>query len=104
MLDPVMFTGGVYKHDLVTELIEDLGGYLLQKNVTQSEIILLMLVPHDDMPVLEALNKELRGKLERAPSRERRSPSSPRPSPSITSPTRPATSPSTCGGTGPRAT
>ena len=27
MLDPVMFTGGVYKHDLVTELIEDLGGY-----------------------------------------------------------------------------
>ncbi|KQC16206.1 MAG: methanogenesis marker 7 protein [Methanothrix sp.] len=67
MLDPVMFTGGVYKHDLVTELIEDLGGYLLQKNVTQSEIILLMLVPHDDMPVLEALNKELRGKLERAP-------------------------------------
>jgi len=67
MLDPVMFTGGVYKHDLVTELIEDLGGYLLQKNVTQSEIILLMLVPHEDMPVLEALTKELRGKLERAP-------------------------------------
>jgi putative methanogenesis marker protein 7 len=67
MLDPVMFTGGVYKHDLVTELIEDLGGYLLQKNVTQSEIILLMLIPHEDMPVLEALTKELRGKLERAP-------------------------------------
>jgi putative methanogenesis marker protein 7 len=67
MLDPVMFTGGVYKHDLVTELIEDLGGYLLQKNVTQSEIILLMLVPHEDMLVLEALTKELRGKLERAP-------------------------------------
>jgi putative methanogenesis marker protein 7 len=67
MLDPVMFTGGVYKHDLVTELIEDLGGYLLQKNVTQSEVILLMLVPHDDMPVLEALTKELKGKLERAP-------------------------------------
>jgi putative methanogenesis marker protein 7 len=67
MLDPVMFTGGVYKHDLVTELIEDLGGYLLQKNVTQSEIILLMLVPHEDMPVLEALAKELKGKLERAP-------------------------------------
>lgn len=67
MLDPVMFTGGVYKHDLVTELIEDLGGYLLQKNVTQSEVILLMLVPHEDMKVLEALTKELKGKLERAP-------------------------------------
>ncbi len=67
MLDPVMFTGGVYKHDLVTELVEDLGGYLLQKNVTQSEVILLMLVPHEDMQVLEALTKELKGKLERAP-------------------------------------
>ncbi|MDF0589604.1 methanogenesis marker 7 protein [Candidatus Methanocrinis natronophilus] len=67
MLDPVMFTGGVYKHDLVTELVEDLGGYLLQKNVTQSEVILLMLVPHEDLPILEALAKELRGKLERAP-------------------------------------
>ncbi len=67
MLDPVMFTGGVYKHDLVTELIEDLGGYVLQKNVAQSEVILLMLVPHEDMPALEDLTKELRGKLERAP-------------------------------------
>jgi putative methanogenesis marker protein 7 len=67
MLDPVMFTGGVYKHDLVTELIEDLGGYVLQKNVAQSEVILLMLVPHEDMLVLEDLTKELRGKLERAP-------------------------------------
>ena len=67
MLDPVMFTGGVYKHDLVMELVEDLGGYLLQKNVTQSEVILLMLIPHEDLPLLEALTKELRGKLERAP-------------------------------------
>ena len=24
MLEPVMFTGGLYKHDLVLELVEDL--------------------------------------------------------------------------------
>ena len=42
MLEPVMFTGGLYKHDLVLELVEDLGGYILQKNVTQTEIILLL--------------------------------------------------------------
>ena len=30
-----MFTGGIYKHDLVMEPVEDLGGYILQKNVTQ---------------------------------------------------------------------
>jgi putative methanogenesis marker protein 7 len=67
MLEPVMFTGGVYKHDLVIELVEDLGGYILQKNVTQSEVILLMLVPTEDMETLKALTKELRGELVRAP-------------------------------------
>ncbi|MDM7934201.1 MAG: methanogenesis marker 7 protein [Methanothrix sp.] len=67
MLEPVMFTGGVYKHDLVMELVEDLGGYVLQKNVTQSEVILLLLIPSEDMPVLEALTSELRGELVRAP-------------------------------------
>jgi putative methanogenesis marker protein 7 len=67
MLDPVMFTGGVYKHDLVIEMVEDLGGYILQKNVAQSEVILLILIPSEDTPVLEALVKELRGELVRAP-------------------------------------
>ncbi len=67
MLEPVMFTGGVYKHDLVMELVDDLGGYILQKNVTQSEVILLLLVPSEDMPTLQALSKELRGELVRAP-------------------------------------
>jgi putative methanogenesis marker protein 7 len=67
MLEPVMFTGGVYKHDLVIELVEDLGGYVLQKNVAQSEVILLLLVPTEDMPALQALIKELRGELVRAP-------------------------------------
>jgi len=67
MLEPVMFTGGLYKHDLVIELVEDLGGYVLQKNVTQTEIILLILIPSEDMPVLQALTSELRGELVRAP-------------------------------------
>ncbi|MFB3765986.1 MAG: methanogenesis marker 7 protein [Methanotrichaceae archaeon] len=67
MLEPVMFTGGVYKHDLVMELVDDLGGYILQKNVAQSEVILLLLVPSEDMQTLEALSKELRGELQRAP-------------------------------------
>lgn len=67
MLEPVMFTGGIYKHDLVIEMVEDLGGYILQKNVAQSEVILLMLVPSEDIQALEALIKELRGELVRAP-------------------------------------
>ena len=67
MLEPVMFTGGLYKHDLVVELVEDLGGYVLQRNLTQTEIILLILVPSEDMAALQALAKELRGELVRAP-------------------------------------
>ncbi len=67
MLEPVMFTGGLYKHDLVLELVEDLGGYILQKNVTQTEIILLLLVPSEDMNALEILSRDLRGELVRAP-------------------------------------
>jgi len=67
MLEPVMFTGGLYKHDLIVELVEDLGGYILQKNVTQSEIILLILVPSEDKVALDSLAKELRGELVRAP-------------------------------------
>jgi putative methanogenesis marker protein 7 len=67
MLEPVMFTGGLYKHDLIVELVEDLGGYILQKNVTQSEIILLILVPSEDKAALESLAKDLRGEVVRAP-------------------------------------
>ncbi len=67
MLEPVMYIGGVYKHNHLVELVEDLGGYILQKNVMQSEVVLLMLVPLDDMAVVEAKAKELLGKLTRAP-------------------------------------
>ncbi|MDD5473350.1 MAG: methanogenesis marker 7 protein [Candidatus Methanoperedens sp.] len=67
MLEPVKYVGGVYKHNHLVELVEDLGGYILQKNVMQTEVVLLMLVPINDMPVVEAKAKELLGKLTRAP-------------------------------------
>ncbi len=67
MLEPVKYVGGVYKHNHLLELVEDLGGYILQKNVMQTEVVLLMLVPINDMPVVEAKAKELLGKLTRAP-------------------------------------
>jgi putative methanogenesis marker protein 7 len=67
MLEPVMYVGGVYKHNQLVELVEDLGGYILQKNVMQSEVVLLMLVPLNDMAIVEAKAKELLGKLTRAP-------------------------------------
>ncbi len=67
MLEPVKYVGGVYKHNHLLELVEDLGGYILQKNIMQTEVVLLMLVPINDMPIVEAKARELLGKLTRAP-------------------------------------
>jgi putative methanogenesis marker protein 7 len=67
MFEPVMYTGGVYKHGQIVELVEDLGGYILQKNIMQTEVVLLMLVPLVDMSIVEAKAAELLGKLTRAP-------------------------------------
>ncbi len=67
MLEPIMYEGGVFKHNLVIELIEDLGGYVLQTNYMQTEVMIQMLCPHEDISMLEDLAKELRAKITRAP-------------------------------------
>ncbi len=67
MLEPLMYTGGVYRHDELVELVEDLGGHVLQKNVMQLEVVLLILVPVDDIAVLEQMAAEILGTIERAP-------------------------------------
>jgi len=67
MLEPMMYVGGAYKHSQLIELVEDLGGYILQKNIMQSEVVLLMLVPINDLVIVEKKSKDLLGKLTRAP-------------------------------------
>lgn len=62
-----MYIGGAYKHSQLIELVEDLGGYILQKNIMQSEVVLLMLVPINDLAMVEKKSKDLLGKLTRAP-------------------------------------
>src|SRR4030066_2089282 len=67
MFEPMMYTGGVYKHGQIAELVEDLGGYILQKNIMQTEVVLLILVPIEDMAIVEAKAAEILGELTRAP-------------------------------------
>lgn len=67
MLEPIMYEGGVFKHNLVIELIEDLGGYVLQTNFMQTEVMIQMLCPHADISMVEDLAKELRARITRAP-------------------------------------
>ena len=49
ILLPYLYTGGVYKHGLLIELLEDLGGYIIQKVVTGTEVNLIMLIPEKDV-------------------------------------------------------
>ncbi|KAF5410318.1 MAG: hypothetical protein C5S43_04935 [Candidatus Methanocomedens sp.] len=67
MLEPMMYEGGVYKHNLLVELVEDLGGYILQKNIMQTEVIMIMLVPMKDTSLVEDMTRKLLGELTRAP-------------------------------------
>lgn len=67
MLEPLMYTGGVYRNDELMELIEDLGGHVLQQNVMQLEVVLLILVPADDIQTVEHKAAELLGTITRAP-------------------------------------
>jgi putative methanogenesis marker protein 7 len=66
-MEPVIFQGGLYKHEQMIELVEDLGGYILQKNLLQLDVIIVMLVPNADLPLVEAKARELLGKLTKAP-------------------------------------
>lgn len=65
--DPYVYNGGVYKHGLLLELLEDIGGYLVNKIVTASEITMDMFIPREDFNVMESLSSKLLGKLIKSP-------------------------------------
>lgn len=67
MYETLTFTGGVHKSEEIKELIEDLGGFILQDNVLQMELVLSMAVPLNDVVKIEEKAKELLGKISIAP-------------------------------------
>ena len=67
MYETLTFTGGVHKSEEIKELIEDLGGFILQDNVLQMELVLSMAVPLNDVAKVEEKAKELLGKISIAP-------------------------------------
>ncbi|MCS3924021.1 methanogenesis marker 7 protein [Methanosalsum natronophilum] len=67
VLEPYIYEGGIHKHGLILELLEDIGGYLVQKTPAATEVTLIMLIPKDDVPLVEDLAKKLLGKVTRAP-------------------------------------
>lgn len=67
VLEPYIYEGGIHKHSLILELLEDLGGYLVQKTPASTEVTLVMLIPKKDVSLVEGLCKKLLGKLTPAP-------------------------------------
>lgn len=67
VLEPYIYEGGIHRHTLLLELVEDLGGYLIQKTPAATEVTLVILIPRDDAHLVEQLAKELLGKIYRAP-------------------------------------
>ena len=66
-LVPVTYKGGVYRHDEIMDLIDDLGGYVVQKHVMAQDVVLQSFVPREDINLIRAVAKPLAGQVTEAP-------------------------------------
>ncbi|MHA1263657.1 MAG: methanogenesis marker 7 protein [Candidatus Helarchaeota archaeon] len=63
-----IFEGGAHKHELLIELIEDLGGWIIQKKILAQESTITFTIPHTaDIPLIREKVLELRGNLRPQP-------------------------------------
>ena len=67
MYETLTFNGGIHKSEEIKELIEDLGGFILQESIQQMELVLNLAVPIADVDKVEIKAKELLGKISIAP-------------------------------------
>lgn len=67
MYIPLLFTGGVYRHDEIEDLVDDLGGFIIQKNFAQTEVTISFIVPEEDVEKIREKAAELKGEIKEAP-------------------------------------
>ncbi len=67
MLVPVTYKGGIFQHDIVTDLIEDLGGYVVQKHILAQEVVLQCFVPKEDIDLIREISRPLFGEVTDSP-------------------------------------
>ncbi len=63
----MMFEGGVYKFNELKELIGDIGGFILQESVMQTETMLHMAFPEEEERTIRLKIKDLGGKFKELP-------------------------------------
>ncbi|MEN6442152.1 MAG: methanogenesis marker 7 protein [Methanoregula sp.] len=61
ILVPITYRGGIYRHNEIVDLIEDLGGYIVQKHLIAQEVVLQCFVPKDDVELIRTMGKPLTG-------------------------------------------
>lgn len=66
-LVPVTYKGGIYQHDIVMDLIEDLGGYIVQKHILAQEVVLQCFVPREDIELIREISRPLFGEVTDSP-------------------------------------
>lgn len=67
MYETLTYSGGVHKHEEMRELIEDLGGFVLQETFTQMDLVVTLAVPMEDVDRIKEKAKELLGSVKVAP-------------------------------------
>lgn len=67
MYKVMMFTGGVYKFNELKELVEDIGGFILQEMVMQVETMLHLGFPAEEERIIRDKVKEVGGKINELP-------------------------------------
>ncbi len=67
MYEVMMFDGGVYRHDEMVDLVEDIGGVVVQKSQMAQTMLITMAVPAEDSPAVKELARELGGEIKSVP-------------------------------------
>ena len=67
ILVPITYKGGVFRHDEILDLIEDMGGYIIQKHMIAQEVVLQALIPKEDIDILKTVSRPLAGEVIPAP-------------------------------------
>jgi putative methanogenesis marker protein 7 len=66
-LVPVTYRGGIYQNQVIVDLIEDLGGYIVQKHIIAADVVLQCFVPRDDIELIRRIAKPLFGEVTDSP-------------------------------------
>ena len=67
MFEVLMYDGGVYRSDELYEIIEDVGGVVLQKIRSAQMLTVIMSVPEEDRQAVEAVCRDIGGEVRNVP-------------------------------------